>query len=207
MNETLQLADQDRVFPQGQIGIDPGFNRVEVELFQSGRLGLDGGTRLDIIESTPPPESQCRTESGDGLVRVIGPACRREKPLETGRIEFVFVHLQQISRRSGLDTFTHESETSPQVRHVPLHNVAGGLGRFVSPQLIDQPISGDDPIGVQGQERKHFAFPGPSEGNGSAFAFGFERSKDADLHTPTLGSGCSAVGQCLFSEAEHSRGD
>ena len=114
---------------------------------------------------------------------------------ETSGVQFVFTDPQQVAGWPGLESLTVLLETAPQIGYVALDYVAGRLRWFVSPEFVDQPVGGHDPIGMCGQQRQNFSLSRPAERDEAAVIVDFKRAQDADFHTPTLGSGRSVLGQ------------
>lgn len=83
------------------------------------------------------------------------------------------------------------AEELSEARHVRLEAVAGGLRRPIAPDVVDQPLDGDDAPRPYGQNREQRTLLGASQRDLAAIDSDFERPEDADLdngrrprHTP-----------------------
>ena len=59
---------------------------------------------------------------------------------------------------------------------------AASLGRVLAPELVDQPVSGNDLVGVEEEHGEQRTRLGPAQGNLAAFVPHLERSQDPELH-------------------------
>ena len=63
------------------------------------------------------------------------------------------------------------------------------LGRVLAPQLVDQPVSGNDLVGVEEEPGEKRTRLGPAQGHLAGFPPRLERSQDPELHLPGLRPG------------------
>ena len=86
--------------------------------------------------------------------------------------------------------------------------LAGALGRRCAPELVDEPVCGDDLVGTGEQECEKCPLPRAAEREGTALLDDLERSQDAELHVlSSSGSFCSSAATLtpVVSSAEAQR--
>ena len=74
------------------------------------------------------------------------------------------------------------AERLAQLGDVHLERRPGGVGRRGTPELVDEPVAGDDLVGVQQQEGEQGALLRAAELQDPAFFTDLERPEDAELH-------------------------
>ena len=70
---------------------------------------------------------------------------------------------------------------------------AASLGRVLAPELVDQPVSGNDLVGVEEEHGEKRTRLEAAEGDLAAFVPHLERSQDPELHLRRDANGCCAA--------------
>ena len=99
-------------------------------------------------------------------------------------IELVGLDPDDVAGRSGRQHVLRKRLAKS--RDVDPQRGGGALGRVLAPELVDQPVSGNDLVGVEeehGEKRTRLA---PAQGNLAAFVPHLERSQDPELHLSGL---------------------
>ena len=76
-------------------------------------------------------------------------------------VELEGLKMQDVAGLSSLDAFG--TEDLPETRDVGLEHVAGGVGRFLTPDQVDECIHRDDLVRADDQMREDDALLGPAE--------------------------------------------
>jgi hypothetical protein len=100
--------------------------------------------------------------------------------LEAVQIERVRLDPDDVAGRSGRQHVLGERLT--KARDVDPQRVGSALGRVLPPELVDQPVGGNDLVGVQEKQSEKSAQLAPAEGDPAAFVPHLERSQDPELH-------------------------
>ena len=89
--------------------------------------------------------------------------------------------------------FDDRAEQLAQLRDVTLHRVAGGAGRRVAPQPVDQRIGRDDRVGLGEQHRQHQLLTGAPQAQPSAVVAGMvalidhaQRAEHLEAHAASI---------------------
>ena len=75
-----------------------------------------------------------------------------QEPFEAERVDLVGFRAEQVPRGPALDGA--RSEHGPEARDVRLQRPPSGVGWFISPKGVDQPLGGHDLVRVQDQVSK-----------------------------------------------------
>jgi hypothetical protein len=74
----------------------------------------------------------------------------RDEPLEARQVELVLVHVEQVARRTRLESRLWQELA--QLRDVDLHHLLGGARDFLAPEVVDDAVARDRPVRVQEQQ-------------------------------------------------------
>ena len=99
---------------------------------------------------------------------------------ETGEIDRLAVRDDQIPGRRRQEGAVREQ--LPQTRDGDLDHLRGGVGDLVAPQVVDQAIGGDRPVGIEEQPRQQGALAASRNRDRTAPIADFERPEEAELH-------------------------
>jgi hypothetical protein len=114
--------------------------------------------------------------AGGGAVGVAG------QPLEPGRVDQLGVNLQPVAGRPCGQPRGHRPERPAQRPHPALQGVGRVAGRAVAPQVLDQPVGGHHPPGVDQQVGQQRTLLGPRHGDWRRAVEHLQRPQDPELH-------------------------
>ena len=83
-------------------------------------------------------------------------------------------------------------------RDVDSQRGGGALGRVLAPELVDQPVSGNDLVGMEEEQGEKRTRLGSAQGNLAAPVPHLKRSQDPELHLTGLPA--RGVHSCCSSE-------
>ena len=116
--------------------------------------------------------------------RARAPAAPRRAAFEAVQVEPAGRDVQHVARRARDEhrvAAAVRAERLAEPRDVDLERVAGGGGRVVGPQLLDQPIAGHDAVGLQQQDREQRPLLGAAEREPVTVRADLERAEDAEV--------------------------
>ena len=159
--ERLQLRDELPVPAAGQQRLGPRLQRGQALLLQTAGLRAGGGHRVEVGQRRPAPQAQGLIEVArrrGGIARGQRRVAFGGELLEPQRVQFAGRYPQQVAGRPGHQPagLAGRAERLAQLRQADLQAVGGPIGRLAGPQLLDQPVGGDDLVGVRqqhGQDR------------------------------------------------------
>jgi hypothetical protein len=96
-DERLQLADQIRLAPEGEIGVDALLQRREAHVVQPPNLGLRKRGKGQILQGRPPEQSERFAQGRCGSLRITGrtrPPTLIHQGVELLQITLALTHLQ-----------------------------------------------------------------------------------------------------------------
>jgi hypothetical protein len=183
-DEGFELGDEVAAVPELQLGIDSLLDRLQAQLVEPGDLRLREGLEAEVGERLPPPEVECLPQSHrspGGISTRPELAAGLHELLEAVEIELTGGELDEIARSTGANTLGAERLTQPG--DVDLERLPRGLGRALSPELVDQALGADDLVGVQEQDRQRRSLLAGAERDlAVAVLPNLERPEDPELH-------------------------
>ena len=138
-------------------------------------------------------EHPLRERLGEAVGRLLGPARgevgapARDKLLEARHVELVGRDARDVARPLGDDHARRLAiglDRLAQLRHVALQRGRGRRGRRLTPDQVDQPLAGDDLVGVQQQDRQHAALARPAERRCHVPGSRLDRAEEPEVHFP-----------------------
>jgi hypothetical protein len=157
-DEPLQLADQPLVKPEREVAVDPVHLRRETQPVEPPGLVARRGLELHAVQRGPAPERERLAQQPAGGFDLArrGPFSRlRQQPLEADRVQPLWLEVQEIPGRPSHDRVASVArQRLTQLRDVHVQGLPGGLRRRLAPELVDQPVAGDDGAGVEQQHRE-----------------------------------------------------
>ena len=185
LGEPLGLDRDRRVPAPFQIDRELGLQRDEVQLLEPLALGLRPGLVRDVGEGLAPPEGERVGEVDAGVVEPA-PLPRLDRggdvAFEPGGIHLLGRDVEDVAGRAGDEDGRRRAggavrlEHPAQVGHVGLEGRRRRGRRLAVPELVDQPVDGDDPSRLQQEERQQ----GP--------VFGRAELQRAPAHRPPRGA-------------------
>ena len=186
-DESLDLGGELAVPPEREVGIDAGLRRGEPKFLQCGDRSLGERVVREVGESGPAPQAQRAGQHGGSRFAAYE-ARLVEVSLEAIRVDNVGIDRQPVAGPDGLDDpgwlalAVAGLEQLPELRDEALHDRARGRRGVLAPQLIDQPIGGDDLSRVQDEEcQQRPAAPGRKVDPPVAVE-DLHRPQDSELH-------------------------
>ena len=182
-DECLELSDQLVVAPEREVGVDPELDCCQPDLLEPGDRRLGEALVGEVRERRAPPQRQ---RVAQPLRRVGRQAASEQAPplvhqaLEAVEIELVGLDPDDVAGRSGRQHVLRKRLAKS--RDVDPQRGGGVLGRVLAPELVDQPVSGNDLVGVEEEHGEKRTRLGPAEGDLAAFVPHLERSQDPELH-------------------------
>jgi hypothetical protein len=152
-HDRLELADDLAVAAEREVGLEPILERVLVQARQPGGLGDRPGLVRELGEGIAAPERQRLAQRLGGSSRVAAAERRprlRGEPLERDRVDRRLVQLERVPGRARDEE--PGPEDAPKSGDVVLQSVRCIDWRVVAPQLLDQPVGGDDATRVGREE-------------------------------------------------------
>ena len=182
-DQRLQLAGHLGVTSELEVGVDSVLDRGEAQVVEPAAFDLGEGLSSELRQSRPAPERDRLADRVRGAVRSARGergATVPDEALEADQVDGLRLHLEQVAGCTR-----HEGPVGqelPQAREIDLHARHRGLGRLVSPQLVDQPLARDHMVRVQDQQREQRPLLGTSERKRPPGVQSFQRSEDPVLH-------------------------
>ncbi len=143
LDEPLELADELGMTARLEVRLDPAFDRGEAKLLEPGNVGLREGLEGEVREGGPPPERQGGPQLRASVLRF------ERARLVHGGAESVDVDrarrdVEAITRCARLQHL--RAEQLAELRDEVLERCKGGPRRLLSPDRVEQPVDGDDPV-------------------------------------------------------------
>ena len=167
--ERLQLSDGLGLASDGEHRFEARLERLEPQSLEPRDLRLCERLGCEVGERRPAPERERTSERRLGLVERLrakrGPTFRHEL-LELLGVESARRDAQDIARRLRRQRARPAValfEKPPKLGDVDLHAVSGRGRRLVAPERVDEPVSRNDPVALEEQQREHAALLDPAE--------------------------------------------
>ncbi len=195
--QDLDLPDRPRVGAAGQQRINATLLCSEPRLVEPSGLREQRGLIPDEVSQrgTSPQRQRVFEESNRGarIRRQHLPSFAHER-LETGNVQFRRIDPQAIAGGRPPDPVVADGLAETQ--HVGLDDLARCLGRFFSPDLVQQGLGGHDLVRPDQQMSQHRALLRPTERKRTATGVDLEWSQQPELH-PSWGR--RSLGVCRTS--------
>ena len=149
-NECLELPDQLVVAPKCEVGVDPKLQRCQPNLFEPGDGSLSELLVGEVRECWSSPQSEGVAEPRRRIGRKAASQQSPrfvDQPLEPVEIELVGLDPDEVSGRSGRQHVLRKRLSKS--RDVDAQCRGGVLRRALAPELVDQPVSGNDLVCVE----------------------------------------------------------
>ena len=175
-----------------QLGVDALLDRGQPQFLETLALRADRWLEREIREWAPPPEGLARPKGRDGpfgVAVVAGASTVRKELLERMQIGLARLDPDQIPGRARDQPFlcvAVDGKRFAQPRDVHVERMVGAPGRRVGKQPVQQAVAGDDPVGVQQEQREQRPLLRAANRNRSAVHPHFERPEDRELHRSSL---------------------
>ncbi|HEX6025298.1 MAG TPA: hypothetical protein VFZ00_25120, partial [Solirubrobacter sp.] len=136
--------------------------RAQAQFRQPRGLRARERRRHHVRQRVAAPQLDRRVEP---LERDVGPVRRQraaalvEQRLEAVRVKLAGLDPERVAVRAARQAaaLAGRPQQAAQLGHADLQARARAVPRVLRPQLLDQPVGGDDAIGVDEQHRQHAA--------------------------------------------------
>ena len=169
--------------PDCEVGVDPELDRRQPDLLEPGDRRLGEALVGEVRERRASPQRQRVAEPPR---RVGRQAASKQapplvhQPLEAVEIERIRLDLNDVAGRSGRQHLLRKRFA--QSRDVDAQCGGGSLGRVLAPELVDQPVGGNDLVGMEEEQGEEGTWLGAAQGYLAAVVPRLERSQDPELH-------------------------
>ena len=182
VGRALELAHRLGVAAEREQRVEAGLQRLQPQLVPAD--GRRSGPLLvgHVGEHGTVPLRQARLEVDQRSLRIGGQRGTGggDAVLEAGGVEPVPLDGQDVPRALASQQ-QRITEGPAQQGDVALQRVDGGRRRIAGPDVVDQPIDGDDLSAHQGEPGQHGPLAGPAEGQWLAVALGGDGAEQADV--------------------------
>jgi hypothetical protein len=156
----------------------------EPQLFEPLALDLHEALVGEVGEGRAAPERRRLPESrgrGRGVSGGASSASRIDELRAPDGIDVPWLDGEDVAAGPGLEPGGLGAEDLAQVRDVHPEASGGGLHRRGRPHLLDQPLGGDDLVGVEEQQRERRPLLAATEGHQPAVDAGLQRTEHPDV--------------------------
>jgi hypothetical protein len=142
-HERLELGDEVGAPSQREVGLDSLLEREHPELLEASRLDLDERLVREVGQGSPAPQREGGAQRRGAGIRLL-PTRLLDEALELVEVELAVPDAQEITRAARLERLTVVAERLPERRDVHLDRLRRGLGRALGPDLLREPVGGND---------------------------------------------------------------
>ena len=185
-NEGLELGDERVLAAEGEVCFDPGLERRQSELLQTGDLALGEGLEGEVCKCRSAPECEGIPKRQRSALRLTArelPPTLLEQRLEAMCIEPFWRNTQHVAR--GLreqELFAGSvGEESPQPREIDVQDRVDCLWGSIPPELLDESLARDGLVRVHEEEAEERALLRTPEREYLLAPDDFKRPEDAKL--------------------------
>jgi hypothetical protein len=198
------------VLAGGQQQLGPQLLGGQPQLVETRGLGLEPGLAREVAERRTSPQRQRVVEAGQrpgGRPRRHGRAGVAEVGLEPGGVDLAGGDVEDVAgrprpHRARARAVGSRDQQLAQLVHVGAQRAGAGGGHPVAPDLVDQPLGGDDVAGPQHQVGQHRPLAGTAERDLLTVALDHQRTEDLEgelafWHRRARPTACPAAGSRL----------
>ncbi len=192
VDQATELADELPVTTQCELGVDADLDRPESKLLETLALRLPAEVEPDAGENGTAPERERFGRARGGAPGVSGRGrlrCLAEERLEEPRVEDGVAEPDAVPAASSLERDAARDQGLPEPRHVCLEAVRRGRRGVVPPDLVDEPLEGNDLVRAAASKQRVVI---------TAKA-GIDNFTLAPLGPGALGFDSGSVDSCCFS--------
>lgn len=179
-NEPAELGDHGLVLVEGEAGVCPLDLGRSAECVEARGLDARHPSRCAPVKcrSSPAVEGVGESCRGGRRLPFKRSVSRPEGHFEPTRVDLVRTGGETIGGAPGLDAARQQAA---QGGDLDLNGVLGRRWGLVAPQLIDQAVAGDEPVGLDQECHEKGARPGAAEPEGFAVQDHLERPQDPEV--------------------------
>ena len=175
-HDRLQVGHRVLGRPQRQHKLGPAFPRHHPQLVEPDSLRPREGPVRELGQSRAAPQAQRLVENRQTLLP--GRVSRRGQGIfEPGRIQLASLNAQPVPAVGCDQAAAGRAERAPQPGDLRPQGSRRIPGQGLAPQLVDQPVCGDQLAGCQQQHRQHQALAGAGEFDRAVIGPHLDRAK------------------------------
>ena len=189
-HQGLQFADELGMSAKRKVRLDPVLHHREPEVLNPRDCRLCEGLVRELRERCAAPQTQGLSKDLRGPFGLAG--CESSPPFARDSLEVLEIDGTGLDTQDVSGSLPDEKgigrlrpfcpKRLAQLGHVDLQGVSGAVGRLVAPQVIDQPVGGNDPVGVKNQDGEERALLCSSKREHPPLDDDLERPEHAELH-------------------------
>jgi hypothetical protein len=145
-DERLELADDLGMGSELEVGVYSRLQRRQLQLLEPTDLRLGKRGIGEFGKRWPAPQQQRFAELRGGSGRVSMP-CLGDEALEPLQVELAVAGDEHVARGASLDHSV--AEELAELGDVDVHAPQAARGLLVAPDLVEQPVGGDDGVRAQ----------------------------------------------------------
>ena len=156
----VELVEERGVAAAPQLGVEPSFERREVQLLEAVPGRGDEREVAEVVERHPPPPVQ-RVAEGSGRRLVAGEAgvlaSGGDEALDGGEVELLRLGDELVPTRPGHDRgprLVHGRERATKAEHLVLEQVRRRARRVIPPDRVDELRFAPSPVRRQAEQRE-----------------------------------------------------
>ena len=188
-DDRLELADELRMTPEREIGVDPILDRGDAQLFQAAASVAANGSPATSA-SAGPRQRPSAAVNRSAASSVAPPTRRRARlrgqALEAGEVELVGLDADRVAAAASLQAVG--AERTAQAGHVDLHRLRRAGRRGLAPEGVDEALDGDRLVGVEQEDGEERALLRAAERQRPIALADLERPQEPELHRPSKSS-------------------
>jgi hypothetical protein len=173
---------------EGKVGLDAVLQRGQPQRLQADPFRLQGGHLVQVDQQRSPPQAQPHSKLVGGPLGIVadqGAAARFSQVLEPLGVQLTGRHLELVARRAGGQPPRVRTKHAAEPVDITLQGMAGGGRGVAVPQVLKQPVVGDDLASVDQQQPKQGPLARGSKLQRLAAGHHLKRSQDPELHRPS----------------------
>ena len=153
-DQRLELAHDVALMPEGQVRLDPQFERSHPQLLETRALVPRERLReLGQRASAPEREGVAQQRSRLlGLALRERPASAGDRAFEASEVDLVVCRLEQVARSTRQESPFRKCLA--QLRDVDLHHLLCRFRHLLTPQGVHELLASDGAVGLQQQDRQ-----------------------------------------------------
>ena len=179
-DELLQLADELRVAPERQIGVDPLLDGGDAQLLEAPDRRLRERLVAKVGERPGRARARVRVRSSSAARRGSASAASPASRSKASEIELSVGDVGDVARRSRLDSVC-QPRLLAEVGDMALHLLDGAYRGLAGVEIVGEPVDRDDPVRVQEEDGERRPLLRPAEPDLAALVGDLERSQDPEL--------------------------
>ena len=190
-HQSLELGDRLAMAAEREPRIDVVLDGGDPQLLQAADRLLGEALVAHVGQRRPAPQ---RERLGEGVRRVLGVAGAaplRDELLEAPHVELVGRHARDVPGSLGDDQSRRRPvglDRLAQLGHVALQRGRRRRRRRLAPDEVDQPLTRDDVVGVQQEDRQHASLARTAERRRLFTGSRLDAAEEPEVRFPAQGA-------------------